>query len=153
METTGSILKLKRIWRAFSHKKAERITCHLRIWKKVLLRMNLVQRNIEVPARGRKETLATVGAQEVYEGTSASEAGLHWRNKLAWLPTSVSRLDTVNTRRKSEAQHEARMREQQLHGWSIAKKEALIRGDIETLKQLSKKKDLSWACRRKIVVR
>lgn len=46
-------------------------------------------------------------------------------------------------RRKSEAQHEARMREQQLHGWSRAKKEALIRGDIETLKQLSKKKDLS----------
>ena len=43
----------------------------------------------------------------------------------------------------SEAQHEARMREQQLHGWSRAKKEALIRGDIETLKQLSKKKDLS----------
>ena len=41
-----------------------------------------------------------------------------------------------------EAQHEARMREQQLHGWSRAKKEALIRGDIETLKQLSKKKDL-----------
>ena len=39
-----------------------------------------------------------------------------------------------------EAQHEARMREQQLHGWSRAKKEALIRGDIETLKQLSKKK-------------
>jgi predicted GIY-YIG superfamily endonuclease len=55
----------------------------------------------------------------------------------------VSRLDTVNARRKSEAQHEARMREQQLHGWSRAKKEALIRGDIETLKQLSKKKDLS----------
>ena len=27
--------------------------------------------------------------------------------------------------------------------WSRAKKEALIRGDIETLKQLSKKKDLS----------
>ena len=39
--------------------------------------MNLVQRNIEVPARRRKETLATVGAQEVYEGTSVSEAGLH----------------------------------------------------------------------------
>ena len=38
-------------------------------------------------------------------------------------------------------EHEARMREQQLHGWSGAKKEALIRGDIETLKQLSKKKD------------
>jgi len=55
----------------------------------------------------------------------------------------VSRLDTVNTRRKGEAQHEARMREQQLHGWSRAKKEALIRGDIETLKQASKKKDLS----------
>lgn len=31
----------------------------------------------KVPARRRKETLATVGAQEVYEGTSASEAGLH----------------------------------------------------------------------------
>lgn len=42
-----------------------------------------------------------------------------------------------------ENEHEARMREQQLHGWSRAKKEALIRGDIETLKQLSKEKDLS----------
>lgn len=41
-----------------------------------------------------------------------------------------------------ENEHEARMREQLLHGWSRAKKEALIRGDIETLKQLSKKKDL-----------
>ena len=39
-----------------------------------------------------------------------------------------------------ENEHEARMREQQLHGWTRAKKEALIRGDIERLKQLSKKK-------------
>ena len=37
-------------------------------------------------------------------------------------------------------EHEARMREQQLHGWSRAKKEALIRGDIETLKQLAKRR-------------
>ena len=35
---------------------------------------------------------------------------------------------------------EAYKREKQLHGWSRAKKEALIRGDIETLKQLSKSK-------------
>ena len=46
------------------------------------------------------------------------------------------------THEREQARHEARMREQQLHGWSRAKKEALIRGDIETLKQLSKKKDL-----------
>ena len=39
-----------------------------------------------------------------------------------------------------EDEHEARMREQQLHGWSRAKKEALIRGDLEALKNLSKKK-------------
>ena len=39
-----------------------------------------------------------------------------------------------------EDDHKARMREQQLHGWSHAKKEALISGDIETLKQLSKSK-------------
>ena len=39
-----------------------------------------------------------------------------------------------------EDEHQARMREQQLHGWTRAKKEALIRGDIETLKQLSKSK-------------
>ena len=64
-------------------------------------------------------------------------------------PTIVARAEInllnlcLARRRKSEAQHEARMREQQLHGWSRAKKEALIRGDIETLKQLSKKKDLS----------
>ena len=48
-----------------------------------------------------------------------------------------------------EDEHQARMREQQLHGWTRAKKEALISGDIEKLKQLSKKKDLSWTCRRK----
>lgn len=51
-----------------------------------------------------------------------------------------------------EDDHKARMREQQLHGWSRAKKEALIRGDIDKLKDLSraksreemaKKKDLS----------
>ena len=35
---------------------------------------------------------------------------------------------------------EAYKRERQLHGWSRAKKEALIRGDIEALKQLSKSK-------------
>lgn len=39
-----------------------------------------------------------------------------------------------------EDEHQARMREQQLHGWTRAKKEALISGDIEKLKQLSKKK-------------
>lgn len=39
-----------------------------------------------------------------------------------------------------ENEHEARMREKQLHKWSRAKKEALIRGDIEGLKQLAKKK-------------
>ena len=35
---------------------------------------------------------------------------------------------------------EAYKRERQLHGWSRAKKEALIRGDIEELKRLSKSK-------------
>lgn len=39
-----------------------------------------------------------------------------------------------------EDEHKARMREQQLHGWNRAKKEALIRGDIEELKRLSKSK-------------
>ena len=39
-----------------------------------------------------------------------------------------------------EDDHKARMREQHLHRWSHAKKEALIRGDIETLIQLSKSK-------------
>ena len=36
-------------------------------------------------------------------------------------------------------EHKARMRERQLHGWSRAKKEALIGGNIERLKKLSKK--------------
>ncbi|MBO6059958.1 MAG: GIY-YIG nuclease family protein [Bacteroidaceae bacterium] len=36
-------------------------------------------------------------------------------------------------------EHDARIRERQLHKWSHAKKEALIKGDIERLKQLSKK--------------
>ena len=39
-----------------------------------------------------------------------------------------------------EDDHKARMREQQLHGWSRAKKEALIRGDIDKLKDLSRAK-------------
>ena len=34
--------------------------------------------------------------------------------------------------------HEARLRERQLHKWSHAKKEALIHGDMEKLKQLSR---------------
>ena len=37
-------------------------------------------------------------------------------------------------------EHEARMREQQLHGWSRAKKEALINKDYDRLKELSKNK-------------
>lgn len=37
--------------------------------------------------------------------------------------------------------HEARVRERQLHKWSHSKKQALINGDIELLKQLSKSKD------------
>ena len=36
--------------------------------------------------------------------------------------------------------HEARLRERQLHKWSQAKKEALINGEIEKLKELSKSK-------------
>lgn len=35
---------------------------------------------------------------------------------------------------------EAFKRERQLHGWTVAKKEALIKGEIELLKQLSKSK-------------
>ena len=42
-----------------------------------------------------------------------------------------------------QTKEEAYKRERQLHGWSRAKKEALIKGDIEELKRLSKKKDLS----------
>ena len=38
---------------------------------------------------------------------------------------------------------QAYKRERQLHGWSRAKKEALINGDIELLKQLSKKNKTS----------
>ena len=41
-----------------------------------------------------------------------------------------------------EDDHKARLREQQLHGWSRAKKESLIRGDIEELRRLAKSKDL-----------
>ena len=44
-----------------------------------------------------------------------------------------------------EDDHEARTREQQLHGWSRAKKESLIRGDIESLKQLSKSKGMVFS--------
>lgn len=35
--------------------------------------------------------------------------------------------------------YEARLRERQLHKWSHAKKEALVKGDITKLKELSKK--------------
>ena len=37
-----------------------------------------------------------------------------------------------------EDEHKARLRERQLHGWSRAKKEALIKGDFDKLKELSK---------------
>lgn len=37
-------------------------------------------------------------------------------------------------------EHKARIRERQLHKWSHAKKEALIRGDIDKLKDLSRTK-------------
>ena len=43
-----------------------------------------------------------------------------------------------------EDDHKARMREQQLHGWSRAKKEALIKGDIEKLKDLSRAKSRDY---------
>ena len=39
-----------------------------------------------------------------------------------------------------EDDHKARMREQQLHGWSHAKKEALINRDFDRLKCLSRAK-------------
>ena len=39
------------------------------------------------------------------------------------------------------AYSEARRREAQLKGWSRAKKEALIRGDLETLESLSRSRD------------
>ena len=39
-----------------------------------------------------------------------------------------------------QTEHEARIRERQLHKWSHAKKEALIKGDRDKLKELSKKK-------------
>ena len=37
-------------------------------------------------------------------------------------------------------EHEAHLRERQLHKWSHSKKQALIDGDVELLKQLSKSK-------------
>lgn len=39
-----------------------------------------------------------------------------------------------------QTEHEARIRERQLHKWSHAKKEALINGDINKLKILSRAK-------------
>ena len=39
-----------------------------------------------------------------------------------------------------DSPHEAIQREKQLQGWSRKKKEALIRGDIDSLKKLSKNK-------------
>lgn len=41
----------------------------------------------------------------------------------------------------------AEKREQQLKGWSFAKKKALIQGNLELLKQLSKFRSLSKVCR------
>ena len=44
------------------------------------------------------------------------------------------------TTEEFETYPEAFRRERQLHGWSVAKKEALIKGDIDVLKALSKSK-------------
>ena len=46
-----------------------------------------------------------------------------------------------------DSYQEAFKRERQLKKWSRAKKEALIEGDIERLKELSKSKGISWASR------
>ena len=42
---------------------------------------------------------------------------------------------------ENETYQQAFKRERQLHGWTRAKKDALIKGDIELLKQLSKSKE------------
>ena len=46
-----------------------------------------------------------------------------------------------------QTEHEARIRERQLHKWTHAKKEALIKGDIERLKCLSRAKSSGSKCR------
>ena len=54
--------------------------------------------------------------------------------------TKAHRPFTLVYTEEYETYQAAFKRERQLHGWSHAKKEALIKGDIELLKQLSKKK-------------
>lgn len=54
--------------------------------------------------------------------------------------TKAHRLFTLVYTEEYDTYQEAFKRERQLHGWSHAKKEALINGDIELLKSLSKKK-------------
>lgn len=54
--------------------------------------------------------------------------------------TKAHRPFTLVYTEEYETYQAAFKRERQLHGWSHAKKEALIKGDIELLKELSKKK-------------
>lgn len=54
--------------------------------------------------------------------------------------TKLHRPLTLVYTEEFETYPEAFRRERQLHGWSVAKKEALIKGDIDVLKALSKSK-------------
>ena len=60
------------------------------------------------------------------------QAGLGGRFTSSHLPVKLIYTEEYQTI------EDAFRRERQLHGWSRAKKEALIKGDVELLKQLSK---------------
>ena len=88
--------------------------------------MNLVQRNIEVPVRRRKETLATVGAQEVYEA--------HQPVKLVYTE-EISSLDyprawagsTWGTHERATAPRMEQSQERSPHSWWYRKVKTTIK--------------------------
>ena len=74
-----------------------------------------------------------IGEHQLADGSTGSPQGY----KGAKFTKEHQPVELVYTE-EYEDEHKARLRERQLHGWSRAKKEALIRGDIYKLKELSK---------------
>ena len=77
-----------------------------------------------------------IGEHQLADGSTGSPQVLY---KGAKFTKEHQPVELVYTE-EYEDEHKARLRERQLHGWSRAKKEALIKGDIEELKELSKSK-------------
>ncbi len=80
---------------------------------------------------------------QLYIG-STTDLDRRWQEHLAGEACRTTRLDTPTALLRAEefaTFAEARRREAQVKRWSRAKKEALIAGDVESLRQLAKSRD------------